>query len=137
MRDLEIRVLQVPVSAIRGVRAEVFGRPRLGAKNQVDHLDTTRHWALLADGEVVGCATVVEVRGVLLRAVGMVPRRRGLGLGAVLVKAVCEEVNTTMWCNARLTAVPFFIACGWTAQSPVFDMPRRGPHQRLAWSPVV
>lgn len=133
--DLEVRVLQVGVSAIRGVRAEVFGAPGLGAKNQVDHLDSTYHWALLVDGEVVGCTTVVEVRGVLLRAMAVCERRRGLGLGRVLLKAVCDDVAVPMWCNARLSAVPFFLACGWTPMSPVFEMQGRGPHQRLGWSP--
>ncbi len=132
---LEVRVLQVPVSAVRGVRAEVFGAAKLGAKNQVDHLDTTRHWALLVDGEVVGCATVVEVRGVLLRAMAVCPRRQGLGLGAVLMKSVCDDVAAPMWCNARLPAVPFFVACGWVEESPVFDMRGKGLHQRLLWVP--
>ncbi len=132
---LEVRVLQVGVSAIRGVRAEVLGAAGLGAKNQVDHLDTTRHWALLVDGEVVGCATVVEVRGVLLRAMAVCARRRGLGLGRVLLAAVCDDVAQRMWCNARLPAVPFFLACGWVEQSPVFDMRGKGLHQRLEWIP--
>ncbi|MFT6145273.1 MAG: GNAT superfamily N-acetyltransferase [Myxococcota bacterium] len=130
---LEVRVLQVGVSAIRGVRAEVFGAAGLGAKNQVDHLDTTRHWALLVDGEVVGCATVVEVRGLLLRAMAVCPRRQRLGLGAILMTSICEDVAGRMWCNARLPAVPFFVACGWVEESPVFDMRGKGLHQRLAW----
>jgi hypothetical protein len=53
----------------------------------------------------------------------------------VLLAAVCDDVATPMWCNARQPAVPFFVACGWVEQSPVFDMPRKGLHQRLTWTP--
>jgi Acetyltransferase (GNAT) family len=90
------------------------------------------------DGDVnVGCASFMrrphagapacQLRGMATRA-----DRCGCGIGAAVLRfgvaAVCAETSR-LWCNARLTAVPFYEGQGWTIASDVFDIPTAGPHR--------
>jgi len=40
---------------------------------------------------------------------------------------------TRFWCNARVPAVPFYAAMGWTVVSDVFDVPTAGPHRVMTF----
>ncbi len=99
-----------------------------------DSAPTTRHWAALVDGQVVGCVTVMQLRGQALRGMAVAPELRRQGIGRKLMDAVDAEVNEDMWCNARSGALHFYEAMGWRAVGPVFELGENGPHQRMVWT---
>lgn len=39
-----------------------------------------------------------------------------------------SEYSTLLWCNARVVAIPFYIADGWKIVSDVFEIQTVGPH---------
>lgn len=100
-----------------------------------DLAPTTRHWAATLDGLVVGCASVMQVRGYALRGMAVAAEHRRLGVGARLLQVVCAAVAAPMWCNARLEVVPFYGSAGWVAVGPVFELQDLGAHQRMVWAP--
>jgi len=112
------------------------GRPVETAYFDGDDDADTVHLAAMLDGaeEVVGCATLMrrpwggepawQLRGMATRAD---LARRGVG-SAVLRAAEDLAGGALLWCNARLAAVPFYAAGGWTIASDEFDIPGIGPH---------
>lgn len=61
-----------------------------------------------------------------------VERRRHEGVGRALVDAVVAHVaghgGSHLWCNARLSAVAFYQAVGFTTTGEAWDVPVIGPH---------
>lgn len=123
------------IDAILDLRWRVLhpDRPRRAARMTPDRAPTTRHWALCVDGEVVACVSVLALRGWALRGLAVDPAHRRRGLGAALVRHVTREVAAPLWCNARLDAVPFYRAVGWTEVGPIFEIAGEGAHQRMVW----
>lgn len=100
-----------------------------------DRSPSSRHWAAFLGGEVVGCVSVMQLRGFALRAMAVAPELQGQGLGARLLATVCRQVGEPMWCNARLGVVGFYERQGWRRVGPVFELSERGAHQRMTWAP--
>lgn len=122
--------------AILPLRELVLGDEASGPQTFSGDLSpTTRHWAARIDGEVVGCVSVMQLRGLALRGMAVRPDLQDRGIGAKMMRTLATEVREPMWCNARLAAVPFYRRVGWVETGPVFEMDGRGPHQRLVWSP--
>jgi GNAT superfamily N-acetyltransferase len=99
-----------------------------------DRAPRTRHWVARVDGAVVGCVSVMPLRGWALRGMAVAPEHQRQGVGTRLLGVVCAEVGAPMWCNARLGVVPFYAAQGWVAEGPVFRLGDGHPHQRMTWS---
>lgn len=130
----ELRVERVERDRILGLRARVLNdHGSGGAAFSRDLATTTRHWAAFVDGAVVGCVSVMRLRGYALRGMVVAADHRRQGIGSRLLRVVCAEVDAPMWCNARLEAVPFYVNRGWLEVGPIFDLRDRGKHQRLAW----
>jgi GNAT superfamily N-acetyltransferase len=94
---------------------------------------TTRHWAAFAADSVIGCVSVMQLRGYALRGLAVAAQHRRRGIGAKLLQTVHAEVDEPMWCNARIEAVPFYLSMGWLAVGPTFEMRKGGLHQRMIW----
>ena len=124
---MRIEVVRVERDAILQLRRRVFGQ---GAATG-DLSPATRHWAAWLHADLVGCGTVVPVRGHALRAMAVAPEHRGQGIGTRILSVIRDETDTDLWCNARLGAVGFYAHRGWVAVGPVFEMAGRGPHQRM------
>ncbi len=132
----EVTVGRVARNVILELRERVLSRH--GQRVAVLHRDGaqgTRHWAAWSQGVVVGCVSVMDLRGYALRGLAVAPEHRRRGIGSALMRAACAEVAAPMWCNARLEVVPFYAALGWKAAGPVFELQDQGPHQRLTWAP--
>lgn len=129
-----VEIDTVGVEAVLDVRARVLfpGAARGVARMKRDHDLTSVHWLLRKDGEAVGCASVMQYRGWLLRGMAVDPRHQGTGLGRILLRQVEADMDRPMWCNARLAAAGFYAHQGWTPKGPVFDMDG-DPHQRMEW----
>jgi 7-cyano-7-deazaguanine synthase len=136
----------------RNLRAgEPFAKARY---DEVDFLDGTIHYAVRVGGKVVGCATLLResreadssgpyasgpAHGIRLRGMAVDPQYRGLGLGRQLMEACQAEAtrqNTGLWCNARVGAIPHYMACGYQRVGEEFDMPGIGAHYVLEWRPT-
>ena len=133
----ELRVERVERDRILGLRARVLNdHGSGGAAFPGDMASTTRHWAAMVDGAVVGCVSVMRLRGYALRGMGVAAEHRRQGIGARLLRVVCAEVDGPMWCNARIEAVPFYVHRGWLEVGPIFDIQDKGAHRRLTWTPA-
>ncbi len=131
-----MRVVRTDRARILALRAQVLDPSgSRGAALSGDRAATTRHWAAEEAGEVIGCVTVLVLRGVALRGLAVAPDWRRMGVATRLVRAAQAEVAAAMWCNAVVSAVPFYSAVGWTQVGPRFALKDRGPHQRMVWGP--
>jgi GNAT superfamily N-acetyltransferase len=67
-----------------------------------------------------------------LRAMATHPDYRGRHAGAMLVNyganMLRERGVEVLWCDARLTAVPFYQKIGFDYLPEVYDIPKIGPH---------
>lgn len=136
-----VDVQPAPLATILPLRHAVLrpGRPLATAHFDGDDAPDTVHLAArLADGAVVGCATLLrrpygeqaawQLRGMATRA--DLGRR---GVGTAVLRAAERLVRARggpplLWCNARLAAVPFYASAGWRVVSAEFDVPGIGPH---------
>jgi len=134
---LDVRVERVERDLILALRARVLSGPgtRVAALSG-DLSATTRHWAAWLDDAVVGCVSVMRLRGWALRGMAVSAEHQRQGLGERLLGAVYTEVDGPMWCNARLQAVSFYAHLGWAPVGPVFRMGDQMPHQRMTWTRV-
>ena len=41
-----------------------------------------------------------------------------------------------LWCNARISAAPFYRKHGWRPVGDTFDIPPFGPHVVMRWAPA-
>ena len=109
----------------------------------VDRLETTVHMVLVLDGEEIGCATIMKEEreggfGYRIRGMAVDEEFRGRGYGRLLMegtKQIATELDTGLWCNARINAIPAYVSCGFAQVGEEFDMPNIGPHYVLEWLP--
>ena len=134
---LEVTVERVERDLILELRARVLSGPgtRVAALSG-DLSPTTRHWAAWLGDAVVGCASVMRLRGWALRGMAVSAEHQRQGIGRRLLQAVYAEVDGPMWCNARLQAVPFYSQLGWVQVGPIFSMGNQIPHQRMTWTNI-
>lgn len=115
------------------------GRALETARFDGDLDPATRHFGgeLRATGEIVACVSCLrrpdawQIRGMATRA-----DRQGRGIGSALLGFALETLRAApgpprLWCNARVTALDFWLRNGWTVASDVFDIPGVGPHRVL------
>lgn len=140
-------IARVPVEFIRGLRHDVL-RPNLPIETacfQGDELATTWHVGLyegILTDKLMSCCSFFlsshgnkpawQLRGMATRA-----KYQGKGYGkemlGVAEKAIREDSSINMfWCNARLSAIPFYEKMGWEITGPEFDMPGVGAHREMS-----
>ncbi len=101
---------------------------------------STVHLAALADGEVVGIASLY-LEGLpdapaanqwRLRGMATAESHRGVGLGGRLLDRAVAEVakhgGHTLWCNARVSASGFYLRRGFAQRGDRFELPGIGEH---------
>jgi GNAT superfamily N-acetyltransferase len=76
-----------------------------------------------------------EVPAWRIRGMAAVERRRGQGLGALVLEALIDHVKVhgggVVWCNARIKASTFYERAGFVAQGDTFDLPGIGEHRQM------
>ena len=134
---LELTIERVERDAILALRECVLSSPDVHVTSlSQDLAPSTRHWAARMDGAVVGCVSVMRLRGWALRGMAVSVQHQRKGVGAQLLNFVCAEIDAPMWCNARIEAVAFYSHLGWVKVGPIFNMQERLPHQRMTWIPI-
>jgi ribosomal protein S18 acetylase RimI-like enzyme len=138
----QIAVRRADVAEILSLRHQTLRQrlPPESARFEGDLLETTKHYAAVCTGEIVGCATILlhtwqAESAWQLRGMAVDERVRGRGVGKLLLDAVEKDVGLSdvrlMWCNARVPAVGFYERAGWRVVSEAFEVPTAGPHVKM------
>lgn len=159
-----LQIQRCPVELILPLRTRVL-RPHFDpgrlARFDGDDLDTTYHYALLHDDQVLGALSFFQrpfpsdlldtidlsdpLRTLLqdpnayqLRGMAIAPDAQNQGLGShLLATALPRQALTTpraqlVWCNARIKASSFYQAHHFTPLGDPFHIPDVGLHIRMA-----
>ena len=119
------------------VLREPLGLPRSASAFAGDDAPETTHLiAVTEDGNVIGCVTLLrDGEALQLRGMAVDEGWQGKGVGRALLDAVYAEAKgRALWCNARLTAEPFYSRYGWESEGDGFDVPGVGPHVVMHWT---
>jgi GNAT superfamily N-acetyltransferase len=120
------------------------GYPRETAIFAGDDLPTTIHLGGYEDDRLVAVASLyaaesvdepAAARPMQLRGMATAPKVRGLGAGRTLLAATEAAAVAAgadwLWCNARVSALGFYLKHGWQVRSAEFDIVTVGPHVRM------
>jgi GNAT superfamily N-acetyltransferase len=150
--DLEIRTVKVDL--VRPLRREVLrqGQPHEASVYEGDDDYLTVHLAAFdPDGEIVGIATLCKPEdrvagqppypkpGLRFRGLAVRPDLARQGVGTQIVRQLRELAREReareLWANARVTALPFFLARKFKVVSSPFEVPGIGTHVVIADAP--
>jgi GNAT superfamily N-acetyltransferase len=141
--DIVVHIAPARLADIVDLRHAVLrqGLPREAAIFDGDNADTTHHFAAMAEGKCLGCATfhLNQWQGDVawqLRGMATDPKFRGQGIGAKLLQLAEDTLKRSspvrqLWCNARTPAIEFYKKQGWKIVSEEFEIPTAGPHFRM------
>lgn len=140
-----VRVEVVDEALTRELRRTVL-RPNLppDAVLPGDELTTAVHVGAVDEGGTVLCTCFIypdpppwqadRAGGWHLRQMATLPEQRGRGLGALVVDTAArharERGGTLLWCNARESAIGFYLRQGFRPHDGMF-VEHQIPHQRL------
>ncbi len=136
---------QATLDEILDLRLRVLrpGLPRETAMFDGDDHPGTEHYGCFADGQAIGCLTLMPSRwndepAWQLRGMAVDAAWRGRGVGRDLLTYVDTTlqrrpaVAKILWCNAREAAANFYRQNGWRIMSEQFEIEGVGPHYRMA-----
>jgi GNAT superfamily N-acetyltransferase len=140
-----VRVEVVDQALTRELRRSVL-RPNLppGAPLPGDELANAVHLGAVGDDGTVLCTCFIypdappwqpgREGGWHLRQMATHPEHRGRGLGALVLEAAVRQARECggglLWCNARESAIGFYLRQGFRPHGAVF-VEHEIPHQRL------
>ncbi|HEV7752114.1 MAG TPA: GNAT family N-acetyltransferase [Baekduia sp.] len=141
-----VRIVAVDAQAVRPLRQAVL-RPHETLADQVyagDAVPGAAHFAAFIDGDdaPVGVASIgpegypgaggARVGDWRIRGMATAPASRGLGAGALLLRACLDHALAAgahrIWCNARSPVRGFYEREGFTVEGDEFTLPGIGPH---------
>lgn len=109
-----------------------------------DRLEGAFHLGVLRADDLIGVGSFYpEAHPALkgwkqyrLRGMAVHPDHQRQGAGDLLLRFGMDHLKTQhadlLWCNARLTAVPFYARLGLEVQGAAFDIPGIGLHQVMS-----
>jgi len=113
-------------ASIRLVRETVFiGEQRVPRELEFDDRDPLCIHVLALDGDTpVGTGRLDLTYGGKVGRVAVVATHRRLGVGTAVMAALHaiarERKQSSLWCHAQLSAVPFYERLGYVSSGPVF-----------------
>jgi len=145
---LAVVLRPVPAADTRPLRQRIL-RPHQRVEELVyahDDDAATLHLGAFAGDAMVGTATVhpepmpgagADPQGDWrLRGMATVPEMRRRGVGAALVRGCIAHVvahgGCRLWCNARVSAAPFYAALAFSTIGLPFELKDIGPHYVMA-----
>ena len=141
--DTNVVVRRANVEEIVDLRHAVLrqGLPRDAAIFDGDHAESALHFAAVAGGRAICCATfhlnAWEGKPAWqLRGMATDPAFRSKGIGKQILSLAEETIRQAsqvrmLWCNARTPALEFYKKQGWRVVSEEFFIPTAGPHFRM------
>lgn len=135
----------VNVDSILKLRHKVLrkGKPFESCFYKEDRISSTIHLAAINKKNIVSCATFYQEKNIHLahknsfRLRGMATEEefRKKGFGKLLLenaeKIISEKGCNSLWCNARIKAVPFYLSCGYKIIGQLFDIYGIGLHYMM------
>ena len=128
----------VPLEQTRALRQAVL-RPYLTVDDLAEHEppDSVAFGAF--DGDDLVAVGLVGPEGEpgawRIRGMATAPQARGRGAGTAVLGALLRHASahgaTSVWCNARVRAIPLYERAGLRVVSDVFEPPDIGPHVRM------
>ena len=112
---------------IHRLRETVFiDEQRVPRELEFDERDPLCQHVLVFDGETpVGTGRLDLGKGGKVGRVAVVATHRRSGVGTAVMERLHaiarERKHTKLWCNAQLTAVPFYERLGYVSSGPVFE----------------
>lgn len=136
----------VSVDRILDLRHRVLreGLPAEKAHFDGDDELNTWHFALclneqpVEDYSIVACVSYMlrpynKKSAWQLRGMAVEPKAQGHGRGALLLESslpvVEKDYPLPFWCNARVSAIPFYEKHGWSTVGEAFQIEDAGPHK--------
>lgn len=130
---MNFTIQQVSVDVILPLRDQILiqGTNRTNPWFDDDLADSTYHYAVLLQEQVIGCVSLMqsELEGepaYQLRGMAIAPDHQRLGIGRHLLAHVESKIKNMgiplLWCNARTSAIPFYEKNGWLVVSDEFDI---------------
>jgi len=127
-RTLLVRVADFTAdfTSLRRVRETVFiDEQRVPRELEFDDRDALCLHVLAFDGDApVGTGRLDLDYGGKVGRVAVVATHRRFGVGTAVMNALHaaarERKQSSVWCNAQLTAVPFYERLGYVSSGPVF-----------------
>jgi len=127
-RTLLVRVADFTAdfTSLRRVRETVFiDEQRVPRELEFDDRDALCVHVLAFDGDLpVGTGRLDLDYGGKVGRVAVVATHRRFGVGTAVMEALHgaarERNQSRLWCNAQLTAVPFYERLGYVSSGPVF-----------------
>ena len=142
----EFTVRRISAEETVDVRLPVLreGLPRKAAIFDGDDAAGTKHFGVFFANRLVAVASIYEAvfpekaairEAWQLRGMATLPSVRQRGCGRALLRACVEEARAAggevLWCNARTSAVEFYMRHGLQIMGNEFDIPGAGPHFRM------
>ena len=115
-------------------------KPLESCRFEGDDLETTKHFGLFSDGNLVGVVSVFEnksnkfseKRQFQIRGMAVLPSEQGKGYGQKLLDFaedfIKKEGGNLIWFNARSVAVRFYEKSGYAVKGNSFEIPGVGIH---------
>lgn len=139
---IEIRAIEAEETF--SIRREVL-RKNVSLSHEMpgDKASETLHLGIFYDGELVGIVSLMrasiscfsESSQYQIRGMATYAPYQGKGLGKKLLKEAEMRLQAMgvelVWCNARVTALDFYLKMGYVIQGPVFQLPEIGPHYKM------
>ena len=102
----------------------------------------TFHLGIFENHKLKGICSFMETTNALfkvsqfqLRGMATLPDVRGKGFGKLLllkgIELLKNKGTKTLWCNARINALPFYIKLGFLQKGESFNIPQVGEHYKL------
>lgn len=136
-----MKIVSVPAEQTHALRRSVLrsGNADADVRWAGDRADGTLHLAALGgdDSTVVGVSTWITVDSrTQLRGMATDPLMTGQGIGKALLDAGIAHAravgSSSVWANARVTAIDFYRSYGFVVSGPEFVTPATGLAHRLA-----
>jgi RimJ/RimL family protein N-acetyltransferase len=142
IKNTLVEVKKISASETYNIRHNVLrqGKPVDTCKFEGDNLDTTIHLGLFYYSELIGVVTYLkncnesyqQETQYQLRGMGILPQFQGKKFGNVLLKKGAQLLKIKkcelVWCNARESAVSFYMNFGFKRTGHEFHIPEIGTH---------
>ena len=134
----QLAARSVPLEQTRALRQAVL-RPYLTVEDMAGHEPAGAVAFGAFDGDELVAVGLVGPEGEpgawRVRGMATAPQARGRGAGTAVLAALLRHASahgaTSVWCNARVRAIPLYERAGLRVVSDVFEPPDIGPHVRM------
>ena len=145
MAETALVIRSISVEATRPIRQQVLrpGQPVDTTRYPADQMPAAWHAGAFLGDDLIGVASIYREpppgsaapTAWRLRGMAVLPEHQGHGYGQALVRACLDHLRgqggQQLWCNGRVSALPFYQRLGFAPHGEIFDLPISGPHYLL------